>query len=201
MMEWRGRKDSVKMRMSSLVMVAAAAMTALSASAEAKFGMVDMVLLVRNHPSYDANKELLTSTDKDFQKKLGTIKDEGEKLQSEGKQLAEQLRNPMLADKAKGDIEKQLMDIQQKLVAIEQRYRSEAMRCRQDLQDLEGRLLKTTTDNLRKRIAKFAEEKGYDVVFDKQAVPYAKSAYDVTDQMLLAMGVDPKEAKGRDEGK
>ena len=179
----------------------ALAMSAAAATAEAKFGIVDMMLLVRNHPSYDANKELLTSTDKDFQKKLDAIKAEGEKLQAEGRQLAEQLRNPMLADKAKGDIEKQLMDIQKKLVGVEQRYRAEAARCRQDIQDLEGRLLKTTTDNLRKRIAKFAEDNGYDIVFERQAAPYAKAAYDVTDQVLLAMGVDPKDAKGRDEGK
>ena len=189
------------MRISCLAMVAAGAIAAMSASAEAKLGVVDMLLLVRNHPSYDANKELLSSTDKDFQKKLDAIKAEGEKLQAEGRQLADQLRNPMLADKAKGDIEKQLMDIQKKLVAIEQRYRAEAARCRQDIQDLEGRLLKTTTDNLRKRIAKFAEEKGYDIVLDKQAAPYSKASFDVTDQVLLAMGVDPKDAKGRDEGK
>ena len=188
--------------MSKFAILAAVALAvSAAASAEAKFGMVDMVLLVRNHPSYDANKELLTSTDKDFQKKLEVIKSEGEKLQSEGRQLAEQLRNPMLADKAKGDIEKQLMDIQKQLVSIEQRYRAEAARCRQDIQDLEGRLLKTTTDNLKKRIAKFAEDNGYDVIFDRQAAPYAKSSYDVTDQVLLAMGVDPKAAKGRDEGK
>ena len=188
--------------MSKFAILAAVALAvSATASAEAKFGMVDMVLLVRNHPSYDANKELLTSTDKDFQKKLEVIKSEGEKLQSEGRQLAEQLRNPMLADKAKGDIEKQLMDIQKQLVSIEQRYRAEAARCRQDIQDLEGRLLKTTTDNLKKRIAKFAEENGYDIVFDQQAAPYAKAAYDVTDQVLKAMGVDPKDAKGRDEGK
>ena len=189
------------MRISCLALVAVGAMAASVASAETKFGMVDMVLLVRNHPSYDANKELLTSTDRDIQKKLDAIKADGEKLQSEGKQLAEQLRNPMLADKAKGDIERQLMDIQKKLVGVEQRYRAEAARSRQDIQDLEGRLLKTTTDNLRKRIAKFAEENGYDIVFDRQAAPYAKPAYDVTDQVLKAMGVDPKDAKGRDEGK
>ena len=188
--------------MSKFAILAAVALAvSATASAEAKFGMVDMVLLVRNHPSYDANKELLTSTDKDFQKKLEVIKSEGEKLQSEGRQLAEQLRNPMLADKAKGDIEKQLMDIQKQLVSIEQRYRAEAARCRQDIQDLEGRLLKTTTDNLKKRIAKFAEDNGYDIIFDRQAAPYAKPSYDVTDQVLLAMGVDPKAAKGRDEGK
>ena len=182
------------------VMVAAVAM---AASAEMKLGTVDMLMLVRNHPNYESNKTLLTSTDKDYQKKLEGIKSEGEKLQEEGKKLMEQVRNPMLAAKAKADIEKQLMDLQSKLVGIEQRYRSEAMRCRQDLQDLEGRLLKTTTDDLRKRIAKYAKANGYDLILDANAAAYAAASFDVTDAMLKDLGVDPKDAKGReqDEGK
>ena len=184
------------------LMFAVMAAAAMGVSAEMKFGTVDMMTLVRNHPNYDSNKTLLTSTDKDYQKKLELIKADGEKLQEEGKKLAEQVRNPMLTAKAKGDIENQLMGIQKKLLGIEQHYRSEAMRCRQDLQDLEGRLLKTTTDDLRKRIAKFAEEKGYDMIFDKTALPYAKDAYSVTDEILKAMGVDPSKAKSSEnEGK
>ena len=174
---------------------------AMGASAEMKVGTVDMLLLVRNHPNYDSNKTLLTSTDKDYQKKLDVIKAEGEKLQEEGKKLAEQMRNPMLIAKAKGEIENQLMEIQKKLMGIEQRYRSEAMRCRQDLQDLEGRLLKTTTDDLRKRINKYAESNGYDFILDANAAPFSKSSFDVTDEILKVLGVDPKDAKGEDEGK
>ena len=179
------------------VMMAAA----MVATAEMKVGYVDMLLLVRNHPNYDSNKALLTSTDKDYQKKLEGVKAEGDKLQEEGKRLMDQMRNPMLTAKAKSDVEKQLGDIQQKLMGIEQRYRSEAMRCRQDLQDLEGRLLKTTTDDLRKRLGAFAKKSGYDLIYDATAVPYAKPEYDVTNEMLKELGVDPKDAKGRDEGK
>ena len=174
---------------------------AMAASAEMKLGTVDMMLLVKNHPNYDSNKTLLTSTDKDYQKKLEKIKSEGDGLQEEGKKLMEQMRNPMLTAKAKGDIEKQLGEIQQKLIGIEQRYRSEAVRCRQDLQDLETRLLKTTTDDLKKRIAKYAAANGYDLIFDSNAAAYATKTLDVTDAMLKDLGVDPKEAKGRDEGK
>ena len=186
--------------MKKMLLVMAVAVS-MSAFAEMKFGTVDLMVLVKNHPNYDSNKTLLTSTDKDYQKKLEAIKSEGDSVQEEGKKLADQMRNPMLTAKAKSDIEKQLMDIQQKLVGIEQRYRSEAARCRQDLQDLEGRLLKTTTDDLRKRIAKYAEENGYDFIFDSNAAAYAKPAFNVTDAILTAMGVDPKTAKGRDEGK
>ena len=183
------------------LMFVAALVSAMAASAEMKVGTVNLMLLIRNHPNYEANKELLTSTDKDYQKKVEAIKAEGETLQAEGKKVAEQLRNPMLAAKAKADAEKQLMDIQQKLIGIEQRYRAEVSRCRQDLQDLEGRLLKTTTDDLRKRLAKFAEKKDYDLILDKTAAPFAKAKFDVTDAMLQEMGIEPKDAKGRDEGK
>ena len=174
---------------------------AMAASAEIKVGTVDMMLLVRNHPNYDSNRALLTSTDKDYQKKLESVKAEGDKLQEEGKKLMEQMRNPMLTAKAKADVERELGDIQQKLIGMEQRYRSEAMRCRQDLQDLEGRLLRTTTDDLRKRLAAYAGKNGYDFIYDVTAVPYAKPDYDVTNEMLRELGVDPKDAKGRDEGK
>jgi len=187
--------------MKKLLFAIVAGMAMSAAFAEMKYGVVDMLMLVKNHPNYDSNKTLLTSTDKDYQKKLELIKGEGEKLQDEGKKLAEQLRNPMLLAKAKADAEKQLMELQQKLMGIEQRYRSEAMRCRQDLQDLEARLLKTTTDDLRKRLAKFAEQGHYDFIFDSNAAPFAQKSFDVTDEMLKAMGVDPKEARGRDEGK
>ena len=180
---------------------AMAVVAAMAASAEMKFGTVDLMLLVKNHPNYDSNKTLLTSTDKDYQKKLEKIKSEGDSIQAEGKKLMDQMRNPMLTAKAKSDIEKQLGDIQQKLMGIEQRYRAEAVRCRQDLQDLEARLLKTTTDDLRKRIAKYAAANGYDLIFDSNAAAYATSTLDVTDEMLKSLGVDPKEAKGRDEGK
>ena len=180
------------------LLLAAAAAAAVAVQAETRIGVVDMVLLVKNHPNYEPNKELLSSTDKDYQKKLEVIKAEGEKLQAEGKQLAEQLRSPMLADKAKGDIEKKLMDLQQKLIAAEQRYRGEALRFRQDLQDLEGRLLNATTSDLRRRIEKFADAKGFDLVLDRQAVPSMKKSFDVTDDVLEAMGVNPKTAKGRD---
>ena len=181
--------------------LAALALASLAASADIKLGTVDLMALIRNHPNYESNKALLASTDKDYQKKVEAIKAEGEALQAEGKKLAEQFRNPMLAAKAKADAEKQLMEIQQKLLGIEQRYRAEVSRCRQDLQDLEGRLLKATTEDLRKRLAKFAEAAGYDLVIDKTAAPFAKPSFDVTDAMLKELGVDSKDAKGRDEGK
>ena len=96
---------------------------------------------------------------------------------------------------------RQLLDIQQRLAKIEQNYRAEAMRIRQELQEDEARMLKSTTTDLRRRIEKFAEKGGYDLILDKNAAPYSRKAFDVTDDLLKDMGVEPANAKGRDEGK
>ena len=173
----------------------AVVLAAVTASAEMKIGTVDLMTLIRNHPNYETNREFLKSTEAAYKKKLDAIQKKGETQQAEGKKVAEQLQNPMLAAKAKADVEKQLMAIQKELMAIEQDYRAEAARCRQDLQDNESRLLKSTTDDLRKRLEKFAKANGYDLILDQTAAPFAKASLDVTDAMLKEMGVDPKDAK------
>jgi len=188
------------MKMKTIVLAAAAALCA-TAFADFKVGTVDMLKLMRNHPNYPANKALLESTEKDNQKKVDAIKDEGESLQAEGKKMLEQRSNPMLSDEAKRKIEKDLATLQQKLISIEQRYRAEAMRARQELQDLESRILKATGEDLRKRIDKFAAAKGYEMIIDRAAVPYSAGKFDLTAEILLDMGVNPKDAKNPDEGK
>ena len=174
---------------------------AFMAPAGIKLGTVDMMKLVKNHPSYETNRTLLTSTEKDYKKKLDALKAEVEEVQEEGKRLAEQLRNPMLAAKAKADIEKKIVDVQNRFIAAQQKLRGEAMRSQQDLADLEARLLKAQTSDLRKRIGEFSKDKGYDMIVDSQAAVFSKDVYDVTGEILKAMGVDPAKAKDANESK
>lgn len=183
------------------LLVCAAIMVAGALNAELKFATVDMLKLMRNHPDYDRNERLLESTDKDYQKKLESIKGEGEDLQGEGRKLVDQMRNPMLNEKAKEDLAKKVSEIQQKLVGIEQRYRAESLRCHQDLQDLRQRLMKTTADDLKEHVKKFSEKNGYDVIIDSNATAFARGSLDVTDAVLSDMGIDPAKAKGTNEGK
>ena len=178
-----------------------AAILPFAALAGLRIATVDLVLLARNHPEAERNDKLVESTDKDYQRKVDAIKSEGEAMQAEGKKLMEQFDNPMLSEKAKADLKKQLGEMQQKLMGIEQRYRSEAMRCHQDLQDLRQRLMKTMSEDLHKRVKKYAEAQGFDLIVDSNAAVYAKDSFDVTDAILVDMGVDPRKAKGRNEGK
>jgi len=174
------------------------------AGAEMKVGTVDMLKLVRNHSSYEPNKALLTETQKDYEKKIDRMKAELDEIQEEFKKKSDQLHQPMLSESAKSKIEKELMDIQNRGLASQQRVRNEAMRSQQDLQDLEARLLKATSADLRKKISAYAEANGYHLVLDGSAAPYAKAELDVTSGILQSMGVDPAKAvdpKEEDKGK
>lgn len=178
-----------------------ALLSATTVWAELKVGTVDMLLLVRNHADYGRNKTLLQQTDKDYQRKMDLIKADLEKVQEEGKKISDQLRNPMLAVTVKQKLEKDMIDIQNRFFAGQQKLRSEMMRSQQELQALEGRLLKTTTDDINNRIAKFADANGYDMIIDGSAVRFSKKSFDVTDSILKEMGVDPAKAKKIDESK
>ena len=184
--------------MKKLTMMAVA-LAALGAFAELKVGTVDMMKLVRNHPSYETNKALLTSTEKDYQKRIDYLKGELDAIQEEGKKLADDYRNPMLAQAAKTKIENELTEVQRRFIEQQQKLRAEALKNQQDLSELEGRLLKTQADDLKKRIAVFAEKNGYDFVFDSTVAVFGKAEYDVTDQVLKEMGVDPQKASEKEE--
>ena len=105
----------------------------------------------------------------------------------------------MLAQAAKTKIENELTEVQRRFIEQQQKLRAEALKNQQDLSELEGRLLKTQADDLKKRIAVFAEKNGYDFVFDSTVAVFGKKEYDVTDLVLKEMGVDPQKAAEKDE--
>ena len=179
--------------MKKLILFAALAATT-TVFADLKIGTVDMMSLVRNHSSYEPNKKLLTETEKDYTKKLDAMKAELDEIQEEGKNMTDQLRNPLLSQGSKTKLEKDLMDIQNKFITAQQRIRAEMLRSQQDLQDLEGRLLKATTEDLREKINAFAAANKYDLIVDITAAPFASAKLDVTPAILKSMGVDPENA-------
>ena len=185
------------------MMLGMLALCAATAFGDIKIGTVDMMVLVRNHKSYDTNKKMLQDSEKDYQKELDSMKAELDALQDEGKKIADQARNPMISQSQKDKIEKQLLDIQNKYVAGQQKLRAKAMESQQKLQEFEARLLKATTEDIRAVVNKFADDNGYDLIIESTVTAFAKKSLNVTDDILKGMGVDPKYAKGRekDEGK
>lgn len=182
----------------TFLLVCAFALASVAGRGEIKIATVDMMMLVRNHPSYDTNKSMLVSTESDYQKRVDAIRSELEATQEEGKKLAEEYRNPMLSQAEKDKIEKKLQQVQERFMRQQQNMRNQAMSNQQNLADLEARLLKAQATDLKKRIARYAEKAGIDLIVDSAAALYARKSFDVTDQILKDMGVDPKAAKAKE---
>ena len=158
------------------LLIALCAVAVCASSFALKIGTVDMVVLVKNHPAYETNKTLLLNTEKDFRKKLEEMNKELASIQEEGKKHAEVIRNPMSSQKAKADAEMALGEIQNRYMQQQQKIRSEMMRSQQELSQLEAGLLKAQSDDLKKRISKFAEKNGYDIVIDSTAATRLRRA-------------------------
>ena len=181
--------------------IALACVTGLAALADMKIATVNMVDLVKLHPSYESNKALLKSTDKDYKAKLDKRQDEIKAIADEGKKAQEDLSNPMLSATAKASAQKKLEGVQRRYIAARQDLEAEVRRYQSDLADLEARLMKLQTEDIRAKITAYAKEKGYDMIIDSTMLAFSKESLEVTDDILRAMNVDPAKRKTLKEEK
>ena len=186
--------------MKKLAIVLACA-TCLTAFADMKIATVNMVDLVKLHPSYESNKALLKSTDKDYKAKLDKRQDEIKAIADEGKKAQEDLSNPMLSAAAKASAQKKLEGVQRRYIAARQDMEAEVRRYQSELSDLEARLMKLQTEEIRAKITAYAKEKGYDMIIDSTMLAFSKESLEVTDDILRAMNVDPAKRKTLKEEK
>ena len=156
-----------------------------------KIGTVNMVDLVKLHPSYETNKALLKSTDKDYKEKLDKRQEDIKAIADEGKKAQEDLSNPMLSASAKASAQKNLESVQRKYIAARQDMEADVRRYQSELADLESRLMKLQTEDIRAKISAYAKKNGYDMIIDATMLAYSKESFDVTDAILREMGIDP----------
>ena len=166
-----------------------------AAFADMKIGTVNMVDLVKLHPSYETNKALLKSTDKDYKEKLDKRQEDIKAIADEGKKAQEDLSNPMLSASAKASAQKNLESVQRKYIAARQDMEADIRRYQGDLADLESRLMKLQTEDIRGKISAYAKKNGYDMIIDATMLAYSKESFDVTDNILREMGIDPAKRK------
>ncbi len=181
--------------------IALACVTGMTAFADMKIATVNMVDLVKLHPSYESNKALLKSTDKDYKEKLDKRQDEIKAIADEGKKAQEDLSNPMLSASAKAAAQKKLEGVQRRYIAARQDMEAEVRRYQSELSDLEARLMKLQTDEIRAKISAYAKENGYDMIIDSTMLAFSKESLEVTDDILRAMNVDPAKRKTLKEEK
>ncbi len=180
-----------------MMMVAMAA--ALTVAAEMKVGTVNMVDLVRLHPNHESNRTLVKTTDTEYKAKLDAKQEELKEIADEGKKAQSDLQNPMLSTQARAAAQKKLEGVQKRFLDGQQEMRQMATRFQNDLGELESRLIKLETDDIRAKINAYAKEHGYDFIADGTMLAFAKESYDVTDEILKAMNVDPAKRKEKKE--
>ena len=182
--------------------IALAILASLSAFADLKIGTVNMIHLVELHPTHESNKTLVKSSNDDFKAKLDEKQDALKAMLDDARKTYDDLQNPMLSATAKADAQKKLDGMQQKVNAARQDLIRSEQNYRETMNDLETRLLKMETSDIRAKISVYAKEKGLDLVIDSTMAAYANDDLDVTDDILKAMNVDPAKRKAlKDKGK
>jgi len=178
--------------MKRIGLVCIAAMAASMIAAQDKIVVVNMVDLVRFHPSRERDRKLMQDTEKDFQSRLDKQRDRFEELRSEYEKAVKEARNPALNDKAKNEAEEKAMRHRDVLAEADRDLRQEMQKLQRELSELDTRLLRQVTGDIREILTKFAQEKKYSMVLDSTTMAYHDPALDVTDEILKRMGVDPK---------
>jgi len=179
-----------------------AVLACLSAVADLRIGTVNMIHLVELHPTHESNKALVKSSNDDYKAKLDEKQDALKALLDEARKTYDDMQNPMLSASAKAEAQKKLDGMQQKVNAARQDLIRSEQSYRETMNDLETRLLKMETSDIRAKISAYAKEKKLDLVIDSTMAAYAADALDVTDDILRAMKVDPAKRKAlMDKGK
>ena len=182
--------------------IALTILASLSAFADFRIGTVNMIHLVELHPTHESNKTLVRSSNDDYKAKLDAKQDALKALLDEARKTYDDMQNPMLSASAKAEAQKKLDGMQQKVSAARQDLIRSEQSYRETMNDLETRLLKMETSDIRAKIAAYAKEKKLDLVIDSTMAAYAADALDVTDDILRAMKVDPAKRKAlMDKGK
>ena len=182
--------------------IALTILASLAGIADLKVGTVNMIHLVELHPTHESNKTLVKSSNDDFKAKLDEKQDALKAMIDDARKTYDDMQNPMLSASAKADAQKKLDGMQQKINAARQDLIRSEQNYRETMNDLETRLLKMETSDIRAKISVYAKEKGLDLVIDSTMAAYANDSLDVTDDILKAMNVDPAKRKAlKEKGK
>ena len=175
--------------------ILAAVLAATMMMAQEKTAVVNMVDLVRFHPSRERDRKLMQDTEKEFQSKLDKQRDRFEQLRNDYEKAVKEARNPALNEKARAEAEDKAMKHRDVLAEADRDLRQEMQKLQRELGDLDTRLLRQVTGDIREVLSKFAQEGKYSIVLDGTTMAYFDPKLEVTDEVLRRMGVDPKVRK------
>ncbi|MGE3318850.1 MAG: OmpH family outer membrane protein [Candidatus Berkiella sp.] len=141
---------------------------------EAKIGVIDMRAVVSNSPQAKAAMEKLKKEFKAREEKImaqeKSLKEKTEKLQRNSAVMSE-------AEKSK--LEKEVMAGQREMQRLQAEFREDAAMRQQEE-------MKKVIDKVTAAIDDIAKKEKYDLVFVREAAPYASKQMDITDKVIKA---------------
>jgi len=160
--------------LSLLVVVATVLSVSASAKAEGKIAVIDLRRAIADTEDglrvQAELQELFDSRQKEYEKKekaYAAAKTDFEKLSKNKKTPEDELR------KKYGDLEKMAFELQ-----------SAQMNYRREMQQKESQLMYPIVNQMLGLVRQLASKSGYDMVLNKEAVPYYRSDLDITDRVI-----------------
>ena len=195
--------------MKKSLMVAAALVLAFAwtAAAELRIATVDLDKVFQSHPKTQKAEEGLKAAEVRIKADMEKMAGEARALQDEAQKLKEAANAPMLNESAR--MQKKL-EAEDKLTELEELQLRIRRTQESRLKQLRDQLMKTRqgiVDELMSALKSFAEEEGYDLIFDTSgltmnAVPlavYADESLDVTEAIIRKIGGKLPEPAAKDE--
>ena len=158
--------------------------------AQVKIGHFNSAAIIKLMPeAQDAQRQLDQLVDA-WQKELG-------EMESDWKRRFEEYdkRKLIMSDQRKSDTEKELRDLDQKLMA----FRNQKFGQNGELFQKQSELMKPVQDVIFTVVKEVAEEEEYDYIFDKSGeilLMYANEKHDVTGKILEKLKLSPRGPQG-----
>ena len=165
------------------ILFAFAIMLAASFGASAqKFALVDMDYVLRNVPAYEMANEQLNQVSQRWEKEVTELAKEAESLYKNY-----QSEMVFLTDEQKKKREEEIVAKEKEVTDLKYKYfgpEGELYKKRQSL-------MKPIQEEVYNAVKKVAEEKGYQVIFDRassQSIVFASPRIDVSNEVLTKLG-------------
>ncbi|MFH0990389.1 MAG: OmpH family outer membrane protein [bacterium] len=154
-----------------------------TASGQMKIGYISTDAIMKQLPDAQDAQRQLDGLVADWQSELNKVQQDWQKKFDDYEK-----RKLILTDQRRSEVEKELRELDQKLVD----FRNRKFGQNGELFGKQGELMKPVQDRVFKAIQTVATEEGYDYIFDKSGeilLMYANEKYDLTSKVLAKLNV------------
>jgi outer membrane protein len=147
-----------------------------------KFALIDMEYILKNIPAYEMTNEQLSQMSKKWQNEV-------EALQQEAQNMYKSYQSELvfLSAEMKTKREEEIVQREQEAQELKRKY----FGAEGELYQKRASLVKPIQDEIYEAVKNIAEEKGYQVIFDRASamnIFFASPKIDISNEVLIKMG-------------